>query len=37
MANLNVLRGPIAHCSPLAEREVLRLQITIEDWFGLME
>ena len=36
-ANLNVLRGPIAHCSPLQEREVLRLRLTIEDWFTLME
>jgi hypothetical protein len=25
MANLNSLRGPIAHCSPLAEDEIVRL------------
>jgi Swt1-like HEPN len=37
MANLNSLRGPIAHCSPLAEDEVLRLQLTVRDWFRLME
>jgi Swt1-like HEPN len=37
MANLNSLRGPIAHCSPLAEDEVLRLQLTLRDWFRLME
>lgn len=37
MANLNSLRGPIAHCSPLAEDEALRLQITVRDWFRLME
>lgn len=37
LANLNVLRGPIAHCSPLAPREVTRLQITLEDWFTLMQ
>lgn len=37
MANLNTLRGPIAHCSPLAEDEVLRLQLTVRDWFRLME
>ncbi|WP_374324764.1 Swt1 family HEPN domain-containing protein [Aquipseudomonas alcaligenes] len=37
MASLNSLRGPIAHCSPLAEDEVLRLQITVRDWFRLME
>ena len=37
MANLNTLRGPIAHCSPLAEDEVVRLQLSIRDWFRLME
>lgn len=37
MASLNSLRGPIAHCSPLAEDEVLRLQLTVRDWFRLME
>ena len=37
MANLNSLRGPIAHCSPLAEDEVLRLRLTVRDWFRLME
>jgi hypothetical protein len=37
MANLNQLRGPIAHCSPLAPDEVLRLQLTLRDWFRLME
>ena len=37
MASLNTLRGPIAHCSPLAEDEVLRLQLTLRDWFRLME
>ena len=37
MANLNTLRGPIAHCSPLAEDEVLRLQLSVRDWFRLME
>lgn len=37
MANLNMLRGPIAHCSPLAEDEVLRLQLSLRDWFRLME
>ncbi|WAC47403.1 Swt1 family HEPN domain-containing protein [Asticcacaulis sp. SL142] len=36
MGNLNTLRAPIAHCSPLAEDEVLRLQLTIRDWFRLM-
>jgi len=35
MSNLNTLRGPIAHCSPLAEDEVLRLRLTVRDWFRL--
>lgn len=37
MASLNSLRGPIAHCSVLAEDEELRLQLTVRDWFRLME
>ncbi|AGA80115.1 Swt1 family HEPN domain-containing protein [Echinicola vietnamensis] len=37
MTNLNQLRGPIAHCSPLAEDEVVRLELTVKDWFRLME
>lgn len=37
MANLNTLRGPIAHCSPLAEDEVVRLRLSVKDWFRLME
>lgn len=37
MSSLNSLRGPIAHCSPLAEDEQLRLQLTVRDWFRLME
>jgi hypothetical protein len=37
MANLNTLRGPIAHCSPLAEDEVVRLRLAVRDWFRLME
>ncbi|MCI5072599.1 Swt1 family HEPN domain-containing protein [bacterium] len=36
MASLNTLRGPIAHCCDLAEDEILRLQLTIKDWFRLM-
>jgi hypothetical protein len=35
MANLNTLRGPIANCSPLAEDEVVRLQLSVRDWFRL--
>ncbi len=37
MTNLNTLRGPIAHCSPLAEDEVARLRLAIKDWFRMME
>lgn len=37
MAQLNTLRGPVAHCTPLAEDEVLRLQLSVRDWFRLME
>jgi hypothetical protein len=37
MNSLNLLRGPIAHCSPLADDEVMRLQLTLKDWFRLME
>lgn len=37
MASLNNLRGPIAHCSPLADDEVLRLSLSVKDWFRLME
>lgn len=37
MGSLNLLRGPIAHCSPLADDEVVRLRLTLKDWFRLME
>lgn len=37
MTNLNQLRGPIAHCCPLAEDEVVRLELTVKDWFRIME
>ena len=37
MTSLNMLRGPIAHCCPLADDEVMRLQQTVKDWFRLME
>lgn len=36
MSNLNSLRNPIAHCSPLAEDEVLRLDLSLRDWFRLV-
>ncbi len=37
MTSLNLLRGPIAHCCPLAADEIVRLEITVKDWFRLME
>ncbi|GAA3604453.1 hypothetical protein GCM10022223_20110 [Kineosporia mesophila] len=37
MANLNTLRGPIAHCTLLAEDEVVRLHLSVRDWFRQME
>lgn len=37
MTNLNQLRGPIAHCAPLAADEIVRLELTVKDWFRLME
>ena len=36
MASLNLLRGPIAHCCPLAEDEVVRLRLAVKDWFRMM-
>lgn len=37
LARLNTMRGPIAHCCPLAEDEVQRLRLSVKDWFRLME
>lgn len=36
MAQLNLLRGPIAHCSPMTEDEVDRLNLSVKDWFRIM-
>lgn len=36
MITLNTLRVPIAHCTLLADDEVLRLQLTVKDWFRLL-
>ena len=35
MTSLNVLRGPIAHCSVLSEDEILRLELTVKDWMRI--
>lgn len=37
MGRLNTLRGPIMHCGVLAEDEVLRLKLSVRDWFKLFE
>jgi hypothetical protein len=34
---LNLARGPIAHCNLLPEDEVVRLKLTVRDWYKLME
>lgn len=36
MASLNMLRGPIAHCCPLADDEVDRLRLAVKDWFRII-
>jgi Swt1-like HEPN len=36
MASLNILRGPIAHCSPMTDDEIDRLSLTVKDWFRIM-
>ena len=37
MHSLNTLRAPIAHCSPLKPDEIVRLRLTVGDWFRLTE
>lgn len=36
MSSLNVLRGPIAHCCPMSEDEVVRLRLAVKDWFRMI-
>ena len=36
MSSLNLLRGPIAHCCPLSEDEIDRLQLAVKDWFRMI-
>ena len=36
MANLNLLRGPIAHCCPIAADEISRLRLAVKDWFRML-
>jgi hypothetical protein len=35
--NLNTLRAPIAHCKSLVDDEVMRLHLSLRDWFRQME
>jgi hypothetical protein len=37
MIDLNRLRVSIAHCTPLAKKEINRLEIRIDDWFDLLK
>lgn len=37
MGTLNTLRGPIAHCCPLAPDEIKRLEVSVGDWFRIMK
>jgi len=36
MANLNLLRGPTAHCCPMQEDEIDRLRLAVKDWFRMI-
>jgi hypothetical protein len=36
MSSLNLLRGPIAHCCPISEDEVIRLRLAVRDWFRMI-
>lgn len=36
LSQLNLLRGPIAHCKALAEDEIDRLELGLRDWFRQM-
>ena len=36
MKDLNLLRGPIAHCCPMTDDEIDRLRLAVKDWFRMM-
>jgi hypothetical protein len=36
MSGLNMLRGPKAHCCPLADDEIDRLELAVRDWFRMI-
>lgn len=37
LQQLNMLRGPIAHCGVLAEDDVVKLKLVVRNWYRLME
>jgi hypothetical protein len=37
MKDLNMLRGPIAHCCPMSPDEIERLRLTVKDWFRIQK
>lgn len=34
--NLNLLRGPVAHCCPISQDEIERLRLSVKDWFRMI-
>lgn len=36
MSSLNLLRGPVAHCCAISDDEIVRLRLTVKDWFRMM-
>lgn len=36
LSNLNLLRGPVAHCCPISQDEIERLRLSVKDWFRLI-
>jgi len=37
LQQLNMLRGPIAHCGVLGEDDVVKLKLVVRNWYRLME
>lgn len=35
--NLNLLRGPIAHCSPIGKEEIERLRLSVTEWLRVQK
>jgi hypothetical protein len=34
--NLNLLRGPVAHCCPISQDEIERLRLSVKSWFRMI-